>query len=78
MDDPGNYHPIKSPLCAGEDNKEAAKLCRDGIKKAKAQFELNLARDAKEEQERLLQVPEPQKESPGVSNPLQWVIQASW
>ena len=30
-----------------EEYKEAARLCRDGVRKAKAQLELNLARDAK-------------------------------
>jgi len=28
-------------------NRDAARLCRDGIRKAKAQLEMNLARDAK-------------------------------
>jgi len=30
-----------------EEYKDAARLCRDGVRKAKAQLELNLARDAK-------------------------------
>lgn len=30
-----------------EQNKEAARLCRDGVRKAKAQLELNMARDDK-------------------------------
>jgi len=30
-----------------EEYREAARLCRDGVRKAKAQLELNLARDAK-------------------------------
>ena len=30
-----------------EEYKEAARLCRDGVRKAKAQLELNLARDVK-------------------------------
>ena len=30
-----------------EEYRDAAHLCRDGVRKAKAQLELNLARDAK-------------------------------
>jgi len=30
-----------------EEYRDAAQLCRDGIRKAKAQLELNVARDAK-------------------------------
>ena len=30
-----------------EEYKEAARLCRDEVRKAKAQFELNLVRDAR-------------------------------
>ena len=30
-----------------EEYKEAARLCRDGVRKAKAQLEFNFARDAK-------------------------------
>jgi len=30
-----------------EEYRDAAQLCRDGVRKAKAQLELNLARDAK-------------------------------
>jgi len=37
----------KQGLASWEEYKEAAQLCRDGVRKAKAQLELNLARDAK-------------------------------
>ena len=37
----------KQGLASWEEHREAARLCRDGVRKAKAQLELNLARDAK-------------------------------
>ncbi|KFR03253.1 hypothetical protein N306_07323, partial [Opisthocomus hoazin] len=37
----------KQGLASWEEYREAARLCRDGVRKAKAQLELNLARDAK-------------------------------
>ncbi|KFR01231.1 hypothetical protein N306_09969, partial [Opisthocomus hoazin] len=37
----------KQGLASGEEYREAARLCRDGVRKAKAQLELNLARDVK-------------------------------
>ncbi|KAK4815257.1 hypothetical protein QYF61_023993 [Mycteria americana] len=37
----------KQGQATGEECRDAARLCRDGVRKAKAQLELNLARDAK-------------------------------
>ena len=41
------YRQWKQGQVSWEEYKEAAKLCRDGVRKAKALLELNLARDAK-------------------------------
>ena len=49
-------------LASWEEYREAARLCRDGIRKAKAQLELNLARDAKNNKKGLLQVCQPEKD----------------
>ena len=37
----------KQGLASWEEYRDAARLCRDGVRKAKAQLELNLARDVK-------------------------------
>ena len=37
----------KQGLASWEEYREAARLCRDGVRKAEAQLELNLARNAK-------------------------------
>jgi len=37
----------KQELASWEEYREPARLCRDGVRKAKPQLELNLARDAK-------------------------------
>ena len=52
-----------------EDYKEAARLCGDVVRKTKAQLELTLGKGCQEEKERLLQVPQPEKESPARHTP---------
>jgi len=48
-----------------KEHKESANLCRVGVRKAKAQLELNSARDAKKNKKGFLQTSLPEEESPG-------------
>ena len=41
------FQPVKKGQVLWEEYKEVARLCSDGVRKAKAQTGLNLARDAK-------------------------------
>lgn len=49
-----------------EENKEAARLCRDEVRKTKAQLEISMPSKAcQEEQARLLQLGQAENKSPG-------------
>jgi len=47
---------VEARICHLGRKRDAAQPCRDGIRKAKAQIELNMVRDVKKQQEGILQV----------------------